>query len=71
MYENINKIKEMINDDEEINFKKINEIIDTMINDIKKVETREYKNYIEEVDNGIQFDIEYCNKKKGKKKKHK
>ena len=44
MYENINKIKEMINDDEEINFKKINEIIDTMINDIKKVETREYKN---------------------------
>ena len=71
MYENINKIKEMINDDEEINFKKINEIIDTMINDIKKVETREYKNYIEEVDNGIQFDIEYCTKKKGKKKKHK
>ena len=71
MYENINKIKEMINDDEEINFKKINEIIDTMINDIKKVETREYKNYIEEVDNGMQFDIEYCTKKKGKKKKHK
>ena len=71
MYENINKIKEMINDDEEINFKKINEIIDTMINDIKKVESREYKNYIEEVDNGIQFDIEYCTKKKGKKKKHK
>ena len=71
MYENINKINEMINDDEEINFKKINEIIDTMINDIKKVETREYKNYIEEVDNGIQFDIEYCTKKKGKKKKHK
>ena len=71
MYENINKIKEMINDDEEINFKKINEIIDTMINDIKKVETREYKNYIEEVDNGIQFDIEYSTKKKGKKKKHK
>ena len=71
MYENINKIKEMINDDEEINFKKINKIIDTMINDIKKVETREYKNYIEEVDNGIQFDIEYCTKKKGKKKKHK
>ena len=71
MYENINKIKEMINDDEEINFKKINEIIDSMINDIKKVETREYKNYIEEVDNGMQFDIEYCTKKKGKKKKHK
>ena len=71
MYENINKIKEMINDDEEINFKKINKIIDTMINDIKKVETREYKNYIEEVDNGMQFDIEYCTKKKGKKKKHK
>ena len=70
MYENINKIKEMLND-EEINFKKINEIIDTMINDIKKVESREYKNYIEEVDNGIQFDIEYCTKKKGKKKKHK
>ena len=70
MYENINKIKEMIND-EEINFKKINEIIDAMINDIKKVETREYKNYIEEVDNGMQFDIEYCTKKKGKKKKHK
>ena len=70
MYENINKIKEMIND-EEINFKKINEIIDAMINGIKKVESREYKNYIEEVDNGIQFDIEYCTKKKGKKKKHK
>ena len=71
VYENIDKIKDMINAEEEINFKKINEIIDRMITDLKKVENREYKNYIEEVDNGMQFDIEYCTKKKGKKKKHK
>ena len=73
MYENIDKIKDMINIDEteEINFKKINEIIDKMIIDVKKVENREYQNYIEEVDNGMQFEIEYCTKKKGKKKKHK
>ena len=71
IYEEINKIKDMINAEEEINFKKINEIIDRMITDLKKVENREYKNYIEEVDNGMQFDIEYCTKKKGKKKKHK
>ena len=42
-----------------------------MIIDVKKVENREYQNYIEEVDNGMQFEIEYCTKKKGKKKKHK
>jgi len=49
-YEKINEIKEM-KKDEEINFKKINEIIDKMIVDLKKVENREYKDYIEQVDN--------------------
>ena len=37
IYEEINKIKEMINE-EEIDFKKINEIIDGLIIDTKKVE---------------------------------
>ena len=27
--------------------------------------------YVEKVDNGLEFEIEYCTKKKGKKKKHK
>ena len=71
IYEKINKIKEMINNNKEIDFKKINEIIDGIIVDLKKIESREYKDYIEEVDNGLQFEIEYCNKKKGKKKKNK
>ena len=70
MYEIINKIKEMMKK-EEINFKKINEIINGLIIDVKKVENREYKDYIEKVDNGLEFEIEYCTKKKGKKKKHK
>ena len=70
IYEEINKIKDMINE-EEIDFKKINEIIDGMIIDLKKVENREYKDYIEQVDNGLEFEIEYFTKKKGKKKKHK
>ena len=70
MYESINKIKEIIKK-EEINFKKINEIINGLIIDVKKVENREYKDYIEKVDNGLEFEIEYCTKKKGKKKKHK
>ena len=68
-YEKINKIKEMINNNKEIDFKKINEIIDGIIVDLKKIENREYKDYIEEVDNGLQFEIEYCNKKKGNKGK--
>jgi hypothetical protein len=42
-----------------------------MIIEIKKVEKREYKDYIESTDNGLQFQIEYCTRKKGKKKKHK
>ena len=71
IYEKINKIKEKINNNKEIDFKKINEIIDGIIVDLKKIENREYKDYIEEVDNGLQFEIEYCNKKKGKKKKNK
>ena len=71
IYEKINKIKEIINNNKEIDFKKINEIIDGIIVDLKKIENREYKDYIEEVDNGLQFEIEYCNKKKGKKKKNK
>ena len=71
IYEKINKIKEMINNNKEIDFKKINEITDGIIADLKKIENREYKDYIEEVDNGLQFEIEYCNKKKGKKKKNK
>ena len=71
IYEKINKIKEIINNNKEIDFKKINEIIDGIIVDLKKIESREYKDYIEEVDNGLQFEIEYCNKKKGKKKKNK
>ena len=71
IYEKIIKIKEMINNNREIDFKKINEIIDGIIVDLKKIENREYKDYIEEVDNGLQFEIEYCNKKKGKKKKNK
>ena len=70
IYEEINKIKDMINE-EEINFKKINEIIDGLIIDTKKVESREYKDYVEKVDNGLEFEIEYVTKKKGKKKKHK
>ena len=70
IYESINKIKEMMKK-EEINFKKINEIINGLIIDVKKVENREYKDYIEKVDNGLEFEIEYCTKKKGKKKKHK
>ena len=70
IYEEINKIKDMINE-EEIDFKKINEIIDGLIIDTKKVESREYKDYVEKVDNGLEFEIEYVTKKKGKKKKHK
>ena len=70
IYDNIEKIKNMMNKDE-INFKKINEIIDKMIVEIKKVEKREYKDYVEIVDNGLEFQIEYCTKKKGKKRKHK
>ena len=60
----------MINE-EEIDFKKINEIIDGLIIDTKKVENREYKDYVEKVDNGLEFEIEYVTQKKGKKKKHK
>ena len=60
----------MINE-EEIDFKKINEIIDKLIIDTKKIQSREYKDYVEKVDNGLEFEIEYCTKKKGKKKKHK
>ena len=71
IYEKINKIKGKINNNKEIDFKKINEITDEIIADLKKIENREYKDYIEEVDNGLQFEIEYCNKKKGKKKKNK
>ena len=70
LYEKIEKIKDMT-DKEEINFKKVNEMIDKMIIEIKKIEMREYKDYIETTDNGFQFQIEYCTKKKGKKKKHK
>ena len=70
IYDNIEKIKNMINKDE-INFKKINEMIDKMIVESKKIEKREYKDYIEKVDNGLEFQIEYCTKKKGKKRKHK
>ena len=70
IYKNIEKIKNMV-DKDEINFKKINEIIDNMIVEMKKIENREYKDYIEKVDNGFEFQIEYCTKKKGKKKKHK
>ena len=70
IYEEINKIKDIINE-EEIDFKKINEIIDGLIIDTKKVENREYKDYVEKVDNGLEFEIEYVTKKKGKKKKHK
>ena len=69
-YEKINEIKDM-KKDEEINFKKINEIIDKMIVGLKKVENREYKDYIEQVDNKMEFQIEYCTNKKKKKKKHK
>ena len=61
---------EMINE-EELDFKKINEIIDGLIIDTKKVENRDYKDYVEKVDNGLEFEIEYVTKKKGKKKKHK
>ena len=70
IFNDIEKIKGMINE-EEINFKQINEMIDKMIIEIKKVEKRDYKDYVETVDNGIQFEIEYCSKKKGKKRKHK
>ena len=70
IYNRIEKIKDMT-DNEEINFKKINEIIDKMIIEIKKIERREYKDYIETTDNGLQFQIEFCTKKKGKKKKPK
>ena len=66
----IKKIRDMTNE-EEINFKKVNEMIDKMIIEIKKIEKREYKDFIETTDNGLQFQIEYCTKKKGKKKKHK
>ena len=70
IYNKIDKIKDITNE-EEINFKKVNEMIDKMIIEIKKVEKREYKDFIETTDNGLQFQIEYCTKKKGKKKKHK
>ena len=70
IYDEINKIKKMINE-EEIDFKKVNEIIDQMIIDTKKIENREFKDYVEKVDHGLEFEIEYCTKKKGKKKKHK
>ena len=70
IYDNIERIKNMIEEDE-INFKKINEKIDRMIVELKKVENRVYQNYVEIIDNGLEFQIEYCTKKKGKKKKHK
>ena len=70
IFNNIEKIKEMMNE-EEINYKLINEMIDKMIVEIKKIEKREYKDYIETTDEGLPFQIEYCTKKKGKKKKHK
>ena len=70
IYDNIEKIKDMINE-EEINFKDISQKIDKMIVELKKIQRREYKDYIETTDNGLQFQIEYCTKKKGKKKKHK
>ena len=46
-------------------------MVDGMIIDAKKVENREYKDYVEQVEKGFDFEIEYCTKKKGKKKKHK
>ena len=70
VYGNIEKIKDMINE-EEINFKEISEKIDKMIVELKKVKNRDYQDYVETTDNGLQFQIEYCTKKKGKKKKHK
>ena len=70
IYEKIEKIKDMINE-EEINFKDISQKIDKMIVELKKIQRREYKDYIETFDNGLQFQIEYCTKKKGKRKKHK
>ena len=70
IYQDIEKIKDMIKK-EEIDFKKISEIVDKMIVELKKVQNRDYKDYIETTDNGMQFQIEYCTKKKGKKKKHK
>ena len=70
IYDNIERIKNMI-DEDEINFKKINEKIDKMIVELKKVENRVYQNYVEIIDNGLEFQIEYCTKKKGKKNKHK
>ena len=70
IYHDIEKIKYMIKK-EEIDFKKISEIVDKMIVELKKVQNRDYKDYIETTDNGMQFQIEYCTKKKGKKKKHK
>ena len=70
IYDNIEKIKDMINE-EEINFKDISQKIDKMIVELKKIQRREYKDYIETFDNGLQFQIEYCTKKKGKRKKHK
>ena len=60
----------MINE-EEINFKEISEKIDKMIVELKKVQNRDYQDYVETTDNGLQFQIEYCTKKKGKKIKHK
>ena len=70
IYDNIEKIKDMIKE-EEINFKAISQKIDKMIVELKKIQRRDYKDYIETTDNGLQFQIEYCTKKKGKKKKHK
>lgn len=60
-------------DEEIVDFKEINSKIDEMIKEIKKIEKREYKNYIEMLPENEcnNFEIEYCTKKKGKKKKHK
>ena len=70
VYNDIEKIKDMIKV-EEIDFKKISEMVDKMIIELKKVQNRDYKDYIETTNNEMQFQIEYCTKKKGKKKKHK
>lgn len=82
IYFQIGDIKEMIkkgkNEGEnfceenvDLNLKKINEIIDKMIIEIKKVEKREYKDYIEMLPDNQEnhFDIEYCTSKKNKKGK--
>ena len=71
IYSDINEIKDLTDVDDEIDFKKINKMVDNMIIELKKVEKREYKDFIEidEGNNGLQFEIEYCTKKHKKKKK--